>query len=119
MLERLLLAGVPRRRVARRVLLGREFAVQGLGAPLHDAGHLAAEPVPDLLRFDPGVFDRVVQECGDRLGLVAAVQQDERSDVEQVRDVRHVGAFPRLRAVELGGPFDGPREAWTERGRRP
>ena len=114
--DHLLLARLPRRRVARRLRLPGRLAVDGLGARLHDARHLAAVALPDLLGLHARVLDRVVQQPRDRLRLGAAVVQHQRGHLEQVRGVRDPGALAHLRAVELDRPLDCAREPVAEHG---
>jgi hypothetical protein len=72
---------------------------------------------PDLPR-DRGaalVFDDVVQEGGDRLVLVAAMLENERSHGHQVRDVRDVSALADLSPVGALGEGQGLAEAVGEK----
>ena len=70
-----------------------------------DRRHGIAEALPNFLedRFAALVFDRIVEEGGDSLILVAAVLEDECGDGEQVGNVGDIRALSTLLAVEATG----------------
>jgi hypothetical protein len=49
------------------------------------------------------IFHGVVKQCGDGHFLVAAKFNDDRSDAEQMTDVRAVGALANLFRVQARG----------------
>jgi hypothetical protein len=53
-------------------------------------------PVLDLLRRELSILDRVMEESGDCLVLVAAVFKNERGDCEQMGDIGDARSFLRL-----------------------
>src|SRR3954447_5742797 len=65
------------------------------------------------------VLERVVQQRGDRLVLVAAVAEHELANAEQVRDVRDRRAFPHVVAVQRGCQYQGFVEAFAQTRHRP
>ena len=98
---------------------GRLRPLQRLCAFVDDRGDAIFEADANLLQQLVGVavvliFDGVVEEGRDRLVLVAPVLEDERTDTEQVGDVRRGRAFFRLVGVQLGRIDQGIPEALIE-----
>ena len=85
----------------------------GVRAAQHGLGHRIAEPPPDLLQHGhPAlVFDRVVQQGGNRFVLVAAIFQDDARHAQQMRHVGHAGNLALLFLVQFSGVGQGGRES--------
>ena len=87
------------------------FLTRDVGAALDDPRHRRAEPVTYLVEPDARVLDHVVEERGDRLGLGAAVVEDQRGDAEGCATYGAPVPFRVWPACSCGRPFDRAGEA--------
>ena len=123
MRERSSLRAPPGRRVARGAATSREACRRASRCtPSRCAPPCARSACRICLGLTLSVLDRVVQQRLRSLPTRCRRRaSDDRRDLEQVGDVGDVAALAGLRAVQLGGPLDGAREARAEpaRGRQP
>ena len=75
-----------------------------VGSLQHDVGDEIAEPLANnrLGFHSPAIFDRVVQERGDRDVLRSAEIERQTGDAEQMRQIRNAPDFAQLFAVKFG-----------------
>ena len=83
--------------------MARRGRHRGFSEVLDDRRDARAEAPLNPIEHRPSaaVLDGVVQDRGDRLGLVAAVLEHQAADDEQVRQVRDLGPDAALATVDL------------------
>ena len=85
----------------------RELEVGQLGDAIHKFRDVPPEAVGDFAVGGPGVFDRVVEKCGDDGGIVEVHLGQDRSDRDRMGEIGFAGMAElpvmHLAAIVIGG----------------
>jgi hypothetical protein len=94
---------------------GRPRQLIGIGTGGNDLSDRFSEMSLDIVKAfgTAGIFDSIVQQCGNRFFFVPAMLKNDTGYAEQVRDVRHI----RLSATLAGMNSSGIDEGFFEFGR--